>query len=423
MFRLHPKHYAVALLLVTVPNVRTYREVFGVAEFRVLFAACAATVAASTIQGIALATLVYKATGSPLLSAISMFGGSLTQLLGASTLLSAADHVPPRRALVAITSVEALAALGLASGAPVAVLLVIVLSTSLVSPVASAAFFGLLSEVVPEDGYVLARSVMNMTVGTMQITGYAVGGLLLVWVSARAALLLDAGLLLLSASVLRYGLQERPARAAGRPGLAATWQTNRHLLSSGARRYTYLALWVPNGLVVGIEALFIPYAGTHAAVLLIGAALGMLAGDALVGRVVPARWRGPLTSPARLLLALPYLLFAAHPPVPAAAVIAAVASVGYSASLMLQDRLMHQCPRDMHGQALGLQSAGTMTMQGVGAILAGLVASYLPVHSAIVIMALASIAVSLALTPGLRRTAPTSQAATGPGRTDPTTTD
>jgi predicted MFS family arabinose efflux permease len=387
--------------------VQTYRQIFAVAEFRVLFAACAATVAAGTIEGIALATLIYKATGSPLLSAISMFGGSLAQLLGAGTLLSVADHIRPRKVLVVTTVIEALAAVGLASEAPVVVLLVIVLSTSVVNSVSGATFFGLLSGVVPKDNYMLAQSAMNMTVGAMQIAGYAVGGLLLVWVNARAALLLDAGLLLVSAIVLRLGLQERPARAAGKSGLRVTWRTNSHLLSSASRRYTYLALWVPNGLVVGIEAMFIPYAGTHAAPLLIGAALGMLAGDTLVGRIVPARWRGSLISPARLLLALPYLLFLLRPTVPIAAVVAAVASVGYSASLMLQDRLIQQSPNDMRGQALGLQSAGTQTMQGVGAILAGIVASYLSVQSAITVMALASIAVTLILMPGLRRTAPT----------------
>ena len=154
--------------------------------------------------------------------------------------------------------------------------------------------------------------------------------------------------------------------------------------------------------------MFVPYAGTHAAVLLIAAALGMLAGDTIVGRVIPGRWRGQLIVPARLLLALPYLLFSLRPALPFAAVIAAVASVGYSASLMLQDRLVQQSPSAVRGQALGLHSAGTMTMQGVGAILAGGVAAYLPVHTTMTVMALASIGATLVLMPGIFRTAPVS---------------
>ncbi len=72
----------------------------------------------------------------------------------------------------------------------------------------------------------------------------------------------------------------------------------------------YLALWVPNGLIVGCESLFVPYAPRHAGLLFAFAALGMLAGDTLAGRFVPARWRERLSAPLRLLLAAPYLVFA-----------------------------------------------------------------------------------------------------------------
>src|SRR5882757_271217 len=52
-----------------------------------------------TLSGLALGTLVYRATGSALLSALAMFGPSLAQVLGAALLLSAADRLPPRAAM------------------------------------------------------------------------------------------------------------------------------------------------------------------------------------------------------------------------------------------------------------------------------------------------------------------------------------
>ena len=76
--------------------MRTYRELFAVPEFKPLFWTSSVQVAAQTISGLALATLIYDRTGSPLLSALAMFGPSLTQLIGASTLLAAADRLPPR---------------------------------------------------------------------------------------------------------------------------------------------------------------------------------------------------------------------------------------------------------------------------------------------------------------------------------------
>ena len=78
--------------------MRTYRELFGAPEFTPLFLTSAVQVGATTVTGLALGTLVYTATRSPLLSALGMFGPSLAQVIGATALLSAADRLPPRAA-------------------------------------------------------------------------------------------------------------------------------------------------------------------------------------------------------------------------------------------------------------------------------------------------------------------------------------
>lgn len=89
--------------------------------------------------------------------------------------------------------------------------------------------------------------------------------------------------------------------------------------SSPARRSVYLALWVPNGLIVGCEAIFVAYAPNSAAALFV----------------------------------------------------AAVASLGYSAGLLLQERLIALTPDAIRGQALGLHSAGMRALQACRATLAG----------------------------------------------------
>jgi predicted MFS family arabinose efflux permease len=128
----------------------------------------------------------------------------------------------------------------------------------------------------------------------------------------------------------------------------------------------------------------------------------MLAGDTLAGRWVSPRWRDRLSPWLRLLLAAPYLLFAMHPSLPAACAICAVASVGYAATLMLQQRLMALTPDELAGHALGLHSSGMLAMQGAGAALAGAVASWTSPVAGMVIMAATSVTVTLALGPGLR---------------------
>lgn len=69
----------------------TYREIFRRSEFRSLWLSSALSNASSTMTSLTLAIVVNNQTGSALLTAFVMFGPSLAQVVGASTLMSAAD--------------------------------------------------------------------------------------------------------------------------------------------------------------------------------------------------------------------------------------------------------------------------------------------------------------------------------------------
>jgi predicted MFS family arabinose efflux permease len=347
------------------------------------------------------------ATGSPLLSALVMFGPSIAQIVGATSLLSAADRLPPRTAMAAVALLAGLGAAAQAiPGLSLDAIFAIQVALGVLIPLSAGARYGLLSEILPADGRLLGRSVLNMSVGTMQICGFAAGGVLVTVLSPRGTLLFSAALWLLAAASSWLGLRPRPARAAGRPSIAATWRVNRLLWSSVPRRYVFLALWVPNGLIVGCEALFIAYSPRHAGLMYAFTALGMLAGDTLAGRFIPASWRQRLGPWLRLLLAVPYLAFAVVLPLPVAVAAVTVASVGYAASLMLQERLISLTPDELSGHAQGLQSAGMMAMQGIGAAIAGAVATGTSPATAMAVMAAASVTVTLLLAPGLRAQVP-----------------
>ncbi|MBG0854540.1 MFS transporter [Streptomyces spinoverrucosus] len=385
--------------------MRSYRHLFRTPEFTPLFLASSAHIAGQTIGGLALGTLVYEATRSPLLSAVSMFGPSLAQVLGATLFLSWTDGLPPRSALAAVSLAFAVGTALLAlPGLPIWSVLVVVLAQGLIASLGGGVRWGLLTEILSKDGYLLGRSVFNMMSGVMQIAGYAAGGALLVAIgSARVTLLLSALLFLSAAALTRLGLTPRPPRTSTRPSVAATWRTNALLWSSGPRRRLYLALWVPNGLVVGCESLFVSYAPGAAGLLFACAALGMLVGDVLVGRLVPRAVRARLGVPLLLLLAAPYLLFFAHPAVPLAAALVAVASVGFGASLVQQERLMALVPEELSCHALGLHSAGMLTMQGVSAAVAGALAQVTSPGVGMTAMAGASVAVTGWVGWGMRR--------------------
>ncbi|MDR7275972.1 MFS transporter [Catenuloplanes atrovinosus] len=388
--------------------MHTYGALFRTSEFTPLFAVACAGASATTIGGLALATVVFAATGSPLLSAISMFGPAAAQLLGATLLLSVADRVPPRAALASVAAGSALCLAVLAiPGLPIAAMFGVLGVMGLVASVAGGARLGLLTEILPADGYLLGRSVLNMAVGSVQILGFTVGGALLAVVPPRGVLLLAAACQLFGAVIAALGLRSRPPRASGRPSPAATWRANARLFSSVPRRYVLVALCVPNGLIVGCEALFVPYAPRHAGVLLAAAALGMLAGDILAGRFLPPAWRERAGAFLRLLLAAPYLLFALGLPLWLAVSLTAVASVGYSGTLVLQERLIALTPDDLRGQALGLHLSLMMGMQAVGAGIAGVAAEVLgSAASAITVMAVLSITVTLLVAARVRTPVP-----------------
>ncbi|MFE0784297.1 MFS transporter [Streptomyces mutabilis] len=384
---------------------KSYADLFRTPEFSPLFLSTSANIAAQTVSGLALGTLVFRATDSPLLSALSMFGPALAQVLGATLFLSGADRLPPRATLTGLSLAFAAATAALTlPGLPVWAMLAIVLAEGLIASLGGGVRWGLLNEILTKDGYLAGRSLFNMMSGVMQITGYAAGGVLVTLLSPRLCLLLAAGLYGAAAG-LALLLTRRPPRAAGRPSVTATWRANALLWSARPRRHVYLALWLPNGLVVGCESLYVSYDPRAAGTLFACAALGMLAGDVTVGRLLPARLRPRLGVPLLVLLAAPYLALFLRPPLPLTAVLVALASVGFGASLVQQERLVTLTPDELTGHALGLHSAGMLTAQGLAATLAGTVAQFTSPATAMTAMAVVSLAVTLTLTVASRRDA------------------
>lgn len=393
--------------------MRTYRQLFAVREFRVLFGTQCLVMASVSIGSLALGTITYSATASPVLTALAMFGGPLVQLVGSQFLLSLSDLLRPRSAMLLVgTTMMVCEALQALPGLPWTWRFLLMAVPWLVMSATSGTRVALMSEILPPQAFVLGRSTMNVAVGVMQVAGYGTGGLLLLALSTTDLFLVSAGFLLVAVLWLRFGLADRPARARGAQVVRRTRQVNRHLLSSPVLRPLYLYLWVPNGLVVGCEALFVPFAGHHAGYLFAVTAGGMLLGDVVIGRFVPERRRDRLIGPLRLLLAVPYLLCVAVPSVAMVAALGMVASFGYSASLPLQERLLVHTDAAQRGQVLGLSSVGLMVLQAAGALLGGAVGQLLTHVSAtpsaaaaraMSVMAAASVLVTVSLSRGLSR--------------------
>ncbi|PZG18007.1 MFS transporter [Micromonospora craterilacus] len=416
----------------------TFRDVFAVAEFRVLFTSFGVFMIGETVKMLALSVLVYERTGSGLLAALAYVTGFLPHALGGLFLLALADRWPARALIVGYDLVRLAMVAVLATGVlSPAAMLGLVAVVGLFGPVSSASRTALLPEVLDGDAYVLGRSLLTVAAGGTQVAGFALGGLLLGLVGPYGALWLTALTCGLSALLVRVGLAARPARSQPtRARSARSWLTrsrlapaatgatttdepvaaggavretmrvNRQLLADRRIRGLLLAQWLPGSLLVGAEGVAVPYAadlgpGASAGVLLMAGAGGMLVGDLLVGRFVAPARRERWTPWLALLLGVPMLAFLAQPALVPAAALFAVATAGFAYQLGLARRFLDAVPEARRGQAFGLLSTGLMAAQGLAAAGGGALSEVVAPGVVMAIAGAASVAATLILWPVL----------------------
>src|SRR3954454_18836628 len=204
-----------------------YRSLFAVVEFRALYVARTASLLGDQLARVALAILVFRETGSALITGL-VYALTFLPYLAGLFLAGLADRRPRRAVMIHgdLISAVAIGAMAL-PGVPLTVLCALLTIAMLVNPVYDAARAALLPEVLPGDLYVQGSALTSVTFGAVQVLGFGAAGLLVAGVGARPSLALDACTFLVSAYVLRRWTQRRPAASSG----ARPWDQ----LVSGAR--------------------------------------------------------------------------------------------------------------------------------------------------------------------------------------------
>ncbi|MFD9728878.1 MFS transporter [Streptomyces sp. NPDC059072] len=368
---------------------RGYRSVFRVREFRAVFAAHLMSVLGVVVAEIALTVLVYRATGSPLMSALTFALGFLPYALGGTLLAGIADRYPARRVLVGCDLLCAACAAAMAvPGAPVAVLLVLRCAMAFVAPLFQGTRNASLADVLgPGEVFVLGRSLLRMVAQSALLIGFGLGGLLLTVLAPRGAIALTGAGFLASALLLRFGTALRPARGSGvrTSPLAGA----RAVLGDRRLRALTLLFWLPPLFLVVPEALLAPYAagiGADTAVLgllMCAMPVGTIAGELWAGSALTARTRSRIVAPLAAAGPLVLLLFAVRPGVPGVLLALVLAGLAHAHTLGLDQWYVDAVPEELRGRAMTLLGAGLMTLQGVGMALAGLAAEFLPVHGVV----------------------------------------
>jgi MFS family permease len=411
----------------TTPEQRrtTYRAVFAAPEFRVLFAGFTLYVLGFEFEILGLSVLVFAQTHSSFLTALAFSLGFAPQAVGGALFSSLADRLPPRLVIGSGLLIRAVPGIviGLFPGLPIPVMLALVAAAAAIAPVFSAAVSGLLPDVLTGDRYVLGRSVFNLTGSGTQILGLGLAGAILAAVPARWLLLAAGGSLIAAAALARFGLHRRAARTAQAPQaprapqeaqaphparrsrgvVRATFAGNIALLTNPSVRGLLLVQWLPAWCAAGAESLIVPYTGSlgrpasGAAPLLAAVPAGMLLGEVVTGRFLRPATRRRLAFPLAVLTGLPLLAFFFRPPLTTAAAVLLVSGLGFAYQLGLQQAFLDSVPERLRGQAFGLYTTGAMGGQGLGPMVAGVLASALAPGPAMALAGTGTVVAALAL--------------------------
>lgn len=374
------------------PVRSSYRQVLAEPRFRVLFATRSLAIGADTFRTVALATLIFNASGSAVLAALTFGVSYLAQLVGGVLLGAAADRLPPRAIIATAYLLEAVVAATLALGHMCLALVGVVACGT---PIFAGASSKLVAEVLTGDAYVLGRSLWNVAASIAQLLGMAGGGIAVAALGPRSALLFTAGCYLVSATALRFGLPDVRVSAATASGRASvirqSWQGNRTLVRNRAVRTLLLAQCLPPAFVTGAESLIIPYTATRhfphgsARVLLACVPAGMMLGNIIISRLIGPARRERFTVLLMLACGVPLLPLAVDPPVVVIGVLMLVVGCGFAYSLGRQRRFLDVTPVELRGEAFGLLQTAVMTLQGLGPLALGSLTLLLPAGSAMAV--------------------------------------
>ncbi|MET9261962.1 MFS transporter [Amycolatopsis sp. NPDC004079] len=400
--------------MTTAPNRVTFREVFGVAEFRAMWFGELLSIAGDQLARVALSVLVYANTGSATLTGLTYALTFFPSLLGGIFLTGFADRFPRRAVMVTVDATRAALILCVAiPGLPFWALCVLVGCVSLLNPPFKASQLALLPQVLEGDRFVVGMGIRSMTVQSAQLLGFAGGGALLLAMDARLALVLDAGTFVLSALFLRFGLKSRPAAASGekrKPFLSSLGAGGKVAFATSALRSLMVFTWLA-GLMPVYEGIAAPYVASSGGgsemigFLLAADPVGSVIFTFIYTRWVPAGIRPKLIGPMTALAAIPLLLCFLQPG-PIVSVILFVISGGFGTIALLQATasLTVAVPDESRAQTMGLSNTGLTTTMGVTPLIGGVIADHVSAQTTVGIFGLAGLLITIPIAIAWQRT-------------------
>src|SRR3984885_15226639 len=205
-----------------VPRRATYREVFAVREFRILWSSVILSTAGDRLALVALTLLVFDRTHSPLLTAAVYAVGYVPWVIGGLFLAELADRYPRRSVMVVCDASRAvLVAVMVVPHVPLGALVALLFAATMFAPPFDSAKASITPDILHGERYVLGTAVLQTTLLVGQVAGAVGGGVAVAFLGVRSSLAIDAATFVLSALLIGLGLRARPAAARPEMGQAS----------------------------------------------------------------------------------------------------------------------------------------------------------------------------------------------------------
>ncbi|MGC4807067.1 MFS transporter [Micromonospora sp. DT233] len=366
----------------------TFSEVFAQREYRAVFTASALSWVGDYIAKAAVTVLIYHETQSVGYSAAAFAVSFLPWLVGGPLLATLAERHRYRSVMVACDVIRmALMVLVAIPGIPPWLILCLLFATTLANPPSQAARSALMPLILTGDRLVIGLSLNSSTGQAAQVIGYLIGAAIAA-VNPTAALLINAGTFALSATLVRFGVQDRP------PAMTAKHRS--HLLRETGEGFRIvfgtpvlraIALLVFSSMLFSIvpEGLAAAWAredaggdldtGAAQAVIMAANPIGFIVGGLLVGRAVAPARRLILIRPLAVLAPLALVPALLDPPPLVVALLAGLCGFAVAGLLPVANGLfVRALPNGYRARAFGVMATGVQVIQGLAVLATGLLA-------------------------------------------------
>ena len=333
---------------------------------------------------VAIAILVYRRTGSPLLTALAYALTYLPPIAGGPLLSGLADLFPRRRVMIVCDVTRAgLVALMALPSMPFAGLCALLFFTVLLGAPFSSARSALLPDVLPDDKFVLGSAIGNISFQASQILGFVAGAAVVSALKPYWTLATDALSFALSAVIVTGWVKRRESPRCDPGKRPSLWAVSREgvtmVFGNPVLRTLLLFGWLA-GFCIVPEGLAAPYAHSlhgnalDVGLLMAAMPLGTVVGAFAFGRLVPPSGRVRMMGWLAMASCAPLIGSAFNPPLWAVLVLWALAGAGGAYQLAAAAVFVQNLAPEGRARAFGLAQSGLLAVQGLGIVAGGAVA-------------------------------------------------